>query len=208
LKSLVENISKLISSSVLSFFSLILSSQGIRYSRKELICIIVAKSKPFILTGSQVCRVLPFSSYLFTTLSHSLALCISPLCLSSFLSLEARVTADFRGKLILVTLHVWLVNRRLLKLQNINSSILRLQETLFDRMWEYCAAVIKDLKVDRQQRSLEQAQYFAFYICNDLDEALGLMDEEKIIDVFGGIIWNKLYRREDLPEDHVMELAR
>jgi hypothetical protein len=130
------------------------------------------------------------------------------LCLSSFLSLEARVTADFRGKLILVTLHVWLVNRRLLKLQNINSSILRLQETLFDRMWEYCAAVIKDLKVDRQQRSLEQAQYFAFYICNDLDEALGLMDEEKIIDVFGGIIWNKLYRREDLPEDHVMELAR
>jgi hypothetical protein len=146
--------------------------------------------------------------------SQSVSLCLShSLPLSLFLSLslthtEARVTADFRGKLILVTLHVWLVNRRLLKLQQITSSTLRLQETLFDRMWEYCAAVIKELKVDRQQRSLEQAQYFAFYICNDLDEALGLMDEEKIIDVFGGILWNKLYRREDLPEDHVMELAR
>jgi hypothetical protein len=88
------------------------------------------------------------------------------------------------------------------------SSTLRLQETLFDQMWEYSAAVIKELKVYRQQRSLEQAQYFAFYICNDLDEALALMDEEKILDEFGGIIWNKLYRREDLPEDHVMEVAR
>jgi hypothetical protein len=100
------------------------------------------------------------------------------------------------------------VNRRLLKLQEITSSTLRLQETLFDQMWEYSAAVIKELKVYRQQRSLEQAQYFAFYICNDLDEALALMDEEKILDEFGGIIWNKLYRREDLPEDHVMEVAR
>jgi hypothetical protein len=165
---------------------------------KVLTCTTAVKNKLFILIGSQVSP------------SHSAFLILFP-SLSSSLSLshtEARVTADFRGKLILVTLHVWLVNRRLLKLQQITSSTLRLQETLFDRMWEYCAAVIKELKVDRQQRSLEQAQYFAFYICNDLDEALGLMDEEKIIDVFGGILWNKLYRREDLPEDHVMELAR
>ncbi len=114
----------------------------------------------------------------------------------------------------MLTIHVWISNRKLVKNREENSATILIQEHLFDHMWEYTVSVIKEMKVQSIQRTLDQAQKYSLHICSEFDDALALNDtfdaagEQKALDAIGGILWNELYRREDLPEDHIMEMAK
>ena len=61
---------------------------------------------------------------------------------------------------------------------------------------------------------LKDVQTLSFQVCMGYDEALTHADENdpddtKVVHALGGVVWNNLYeRRDDIPEEHVLEFAR
>lgn len=121
---------------------------------------------------------------------------------------KGKVPVHYRSKIILITIHMWILNRKLILTKDTINQFTKTQEALFDRFWEYTIPLLKSLKLYSTEKGLQQTQLFSFHICQLLDEAILLEDEEKILDSIGGILWNYLFNRQDIPEDHIMELAK
>lgn len=105
-------------------------------------------------------------------------------------------------------MHIWMINRKLLASKESNPWFVKTQEILFDRFWEFTVPILKGLKLYSTNKGLEQTQLFAFHICQLFDEAVELETDDEKIDAIAGVIWNYLFNRQDIAEEHVLEIAR
>eukprot|EP01038_Epipyxis_sp_PR26KG_P005591 gene5591-7719_t len=81
---------------------------------------------------------------------------------------EGGVGEDFRSKQALIVLHVWLINRRLVKE---GDEGLTIQECLFDMLWEDTTYRIRACGVGELSinKYLTEVQRYSFQLCWDLD---------------------------------------
>ncbi|RYG62707.1 hypothetical protein EON64_17360, partial [archaeon] len=88
-----------------------------------------------------------------------------------FWQLRGGVGSDFRSRHLLLVLHVWMVHKRLMQE---GREGLRVQEALFDELWEDSSQRLRaqgvgELSVNAR---LKEVQSLSFRCCVDLDHAL------------------------------------
>jgi Ubiquinol-cytochrome C chaperone len=87
----------------------------------------------------------------------------------------------------------------------------KIQECLFDELWEDTTSRLRHTGVKEMMlnKFLSETQGYSFKFCVELDNALKLETEDKILDEFGGTLWRNLYaKRDEIEVDHVLELTR
>lgn len=127
-----------------------------------------------------------------------------------------KLEETFRSKLLLMVTHVWIYHRKLYTDQEYDVRALRIQDLFFEMLWEDYMHRLAAEKVGSFMLSkyLREVQQLSFQVCMGYDEALlqadeNDLDDTKVIDALGGVIFNNLYeRRDDIPEEHVLEFAR
>jgi len=121
-----------------------------------------------------------------------------------------KIRRDFKSKHMLLSLHVWMVHKRLIHPSTSDSGKL-IQESLFDRLWEDTLSRIRsqglpELTVNSH---LKNVQKYTFSSLMGFDHALTFESEEERLDELGGELWRKVFmRNEKLPVDHVLRLAK
>lgn len=123
---------------------------------------------------------------------------------------------NFRSKLLLMVTHVWIYHRKLYVEQGKDVRALRIQDLFFEQLWEDYMHRLAAEKVGSFMLSkyLIEVQQLSFQVCMLYDEALAKADENdrddtEVVNSLGGIIWNNIYeRRDDIPEEHILEFAR
>jgi hypothetical protein len=112
--------------------------------------------------------------------------------------------------------HVWIYHRKLYVEQGKDVRALRIQDLFFEQLWEDYMHRLAAEKVGSFMLSkyLKDVQQLSFQVCMLYDEALAKADENdpddtEVVNALGGIIWNNIYeRRDDIPEEHILEFAR
>jgi len=128
----------------------------------------------------------------------------------------SRLPDDFRSEQLLIVLHVWLLHKRLISISKASESkslALKVQECLFDQLWEdTCSRIrakgINELSVNK---NLKEVQGYCLRLCLELDEALKTHphDEQLLLDDIAAALWRLLWRQEeDVDPDIVLALAR
>lgn len=146
---------------------------------------------------------------------------------------RGKLANSFRDKHILLVIHVWMCHRRLVSAYGTGEDVRadRLQECLFDFLWDDSTTRISEAKVGSMfvNKYLKQVQTLSFHICHELDTALALpfvetgptaegkepspLTEEQMHDAaiskIGEVIWNHFYDSSpDMEEAHILEFAR
>lgn len=146
---------------------------------------------------------------------------------------RGKLASSFRDKHILLVIHIWMCHRRLVSAYGAGEDVRadRLQECLFDFLWDDSTTRISEAKVSSMfvNKYLKQVQTLSFHICHELDTALALpfvqtgptaagetptlLTEEQMHDAaiskIGEVIWNHFYDSSpDVEEAHVLEFAR
>lgn len=146
---------------------------------------------------------------------------------------RGKLASSFRDKHLLLVIHIWMCHRRLVSAYGTGEDVRadRLQECLFDFLWDDSTTRISEAKVSSLfiNKYLKQVQSLSFHICHELDTALALpfvqtgptaegeapslLTEEQMHDAainkIGEVIWNHFYdSNPDMEEAHVLEFAR
>mmetsp|Transcript_20937 Transcript_20937/g.31918 ORF Transcript_20937/g.31918 Transcript_20937/m.31918 type:complete len:324 (+) Transcript_20937:80-1051(+) len=116
---------------------------------------------------------------------------------------------EFRAHHGLLTLNVWLLNKRLM-MKNDNDSKL-VQEELFDAFWNDTRARIRaqdgisELMVNKHLTDMQQR---TFQNCFLLDEGISLSDEQARKSEIGAVVYNYVYlKKEDVPTMLIMRFV-
>ena len=118
------------------------------------------------------------------------------------------IGSEFRSFHTLITVHVWLLHKRLLKLGKQGR---RIQEALFDELWLDTSNRIRNLGIGEisVNKRLQEVQGYTFKFCVELDEAISQSTEEEIIHDIGGALWRSLWlHNEDMDHDLVIKMAK
>jgi cytochrome b pre-mRNA-processing protein 3 len=119
------------------------------------------------------------------------------------------VGSDFRSKQTLLTLHIWMIHKRLL-LEEKQGGLL-VQEAMFDELWEDTSKRIRTHKINELSlnKYLKGVQGYSFRTCLELDEAMTKApNETEVIEQIGGVVWRMAYlRRDEIDPELVMKFA-
>jgi hypothetical protein len=132
---------------------------------------------------------------------------------------RGKIPNDFRARHTLLTLHIWILNRRLIRGENadgvFDSQMKYLQESLFDRFWEDTTRRIRAEKVPELtiNKHLKDVQAYTFTACVTFDYsqtyASAEHPPEKALHTLGDALWEQIYKcNNDLSDDHILRLAR
>ena len=119
------------------------------------------------------------------------------------------INNDFRSKHTMLTLHVWMIHKRLI-MGDTGRQGKDVQECLFDELWEDTSSRIRHIGINELSvnKNLKDVQGFSFKCMLELDHALTRPSEDEIVDTIGGTLWRFVYmRRNEIDVDHVLELA-
>ncbi|GMH71079.1 hypothetical protein TrRE_jg7505 [Triparma retinervis] len=124
---------------------------------------------------------------------------------------QGKVRRDFRSRHMLLSLHVWIIHRRLIHHESSGEYGKLLQEALFDRLWDDSLTRIRaqNLAELTVNSHLNNVQKYTFAGCMSFDHSQTFDEgDEKRLDELGGALWRDVFLRNDkLPVDHVLRLA-
>mmetsp|Transcript_12133 Transcript_12133/g.17690 ORF Transcript_12133/g.17690 Transcript_12133/m.17690 type:complete len:312 (-) Transcript_12133:295-1230(-) len=126
---------------------------------------------------------------------------------------EGRIGRQFRPRHAMLTLHVWLLHKRLLADTNDPHSSLLIQEELFDILWNNARARIRAEGVNELtvNKHLKDVQQITFQQCTHLDHAFSNFDTtsfEKRSEEIAAAIWmHILLKDEEAYNDHIRRLT-
>ena len=116
-----------------------------------------------------------------------------------------------RARPMLLSLHVWIIHRRLIHHESSGEYGKLLQEALFDRLWDDTLTRIRaqNLAELTVNSHLNNVQKYTFAGCMSFDHSQTFDEsDEKRLDELGGSLWRDVFlRNEKLPVDHVLRLA-
>lgn len=123
---------------------------------------------------------------------------------------SGRIPNEFRPRHAILTMHIWLLHKRLLMDKVDTHNSLLLQEELFDILWSDTrtrirAEGISELTVSKHLKDIQQ---ITFQHCMHYDHAFTFDDPVKRREEIALVIWTHvLMRSEDSYNDHINRLA-
>mmetsp|Transcript_14209 Transcript_14209/g.21632 ORF Transcript_14209/g.21632 Transcript_14209/m.21632 type:complete len:303 (+) Transcript_14209:124-1032(+) len=129
---------------------------------------------------------------------------------------EGRIGRDFRPRHAILTLHVWLLQKRLVADEVDPHTSLMIQEELFDMFWVDTRIRIREqgLMEMTVEKHLRDVQQYTFQQCVHLDEAFSIGEDNKEqrikrFEELCGVVWvHILERSEDKAHaDHIHRLV-